>query len=86
MAGGAATDSSTFEISAAYIANSAPDFLDMYKLQDTDFGLRVSSAGGQGAARMMTISWSPILMLDPETFSLPADDRKYSPVASDIEY
>jgi hypothetical protein len=58
----------------------------MYKLQDTDFGLRVSNAGGQGAERMMSISWSPILMLDPETFPLPADDRTYSPVASDIEY
>lgn len=72
-------DLSTFEISASYIGSSTPDFLDMYKLKDEQFGLRVSNTGGAGTDRLITLGWSPVLKLNVK-------NGTFSPMLENIGY
>lgn len=55
---------STFEIQATYLKSDEADFLDLYQLEDDDFGIQVISAGGHGRDRKIRVTWSPILMYD----------------------
>ena len=43
-----------------------PDFLDLYQLEDDNYGIQIKAAGGHGKDRKIKISWSPILMFDRE--------------------
>jgi hypothetical protein len=57
---------STFEIEAIYMKTDEPDFLDLYQLEDDDYGIQIKSAGGRGRDRKIRITWSPILMYDKD--------------------
>ena len=36
---------SSFELKAEFVQTERPDVLDMYKLEDEQFGIKISSAG-----------------------------------------
>jgi len=59
-------DMSTFEISTSYIENDLPDLLDMYRLKDDNYGIRIANEGGEGESRNIKISWSPLMHQDDQ--------------------
>lgn len=70
---------SLFEVSASYIRSDAPDFLDMYRLEDDKYGIKISDDdAGSGKVK---ISWSPVMYNDYEMA-----DGQFTEVTSGILY
>jgi len=55
---------SQFEIKAEYVPTGSPDLLDIYKIKDSEFGIKISNLGGRGRSRQLEFEWSPIMQLD----------------------
>ena len=72
---------STFEISTSYIRSSLPDLLDMYKLEDDDYGIRVSNQEEQTASRRAKFTWSRVMHYDYEM-----EGAHFSEITSGILY
>lgn len=59
---------STFEIKASYIETEKPDILDMYRIENDEYGIRIDKAGKEHR-HMASLSWSPIQMLNENSIN-----------------
>jgi len=76
------SNEAVFELSVDYIQSDQPDLLDLYKLSDRDYGIKIKekeSSGGRLAEA--ELSWSPILKYRHDLFG-----TVYSPVTQGITY
>ena len=76
---------STFEIEATFIDHNKPDILDMYRIQDTWFGIKFESKGHR-TKREETFTWSPIEKLVDISFLQSMDKRRYSTLDHGVVY
>lgn len=58
---------STFEIKAEYIEHNKPDELDMYRIEDYNYGIQFNIEG-HGPMRQESFTWSPIQKLDVDAY------------------
>lgn len=76
---------STFEIKADYIRHDEPDPLDMYRVEDQNYGIQFAREGHR-RDRVETFSWSPLEKLDVQQFKLDQINRKYKKIEYGVIY
>lgn len=54
---------SSFEIKASFILGGEPDVLDLYKVKDTDYGIKLTNLGKQDDHMNVLMEWSPVMRL-----------------------
>lgn len=65
---------STFEIKAEYVEQGQPDELDMYRIQDYNYGIKFE-VEGHGPGRHESFTWSPIEKLDVEAYKFDSANK-----------